>query len=79
MLYLLSAIQKAVSCEYFSANVARNDSDSLVLGDTVSVTKGIVSRIEAGPYTETLEMLQIQIDAAINGTNHNHFLSFIFF
>jgi S1-C subfamily serine protease len=38
-------------------------------GDTISVTKGIVSRIEAGPYTETLDMLQIQIDAAINGGN----------
>ncbi len=38
-------------------------------GDSISVTRGIVSRIEAGPYTETLDMLTIQIDAAINPGN----------
>ena len=38
-------------------------------GDSISITKGIVSRIEAGPYTETLDMLQIQIDAAIVSTS----------
>lgn len=38
-------------------------------GDTISITRGIVSRIEAGPYTESLEMLTVQIDAAINSGN----------
>ena len=38
-------------------------------GDTLSVTRGIVSRIEPGYYTQYLEMLTIQIDAAINDGN----------
>jgi hypothetical protein len=41
--------------------------------------KGIVSRIEAGPYTETLEMLTIQIDAAINPGNSGGCLFFVLF
>jgi len=38
-------------------------------GDAISVTKGIVSRIEPGDYTHSLQLLQVQIDAAINCGN----------
>lgn len=39
-------------------------------GDEVSVTKGIVSRIEVQDYSMSgLEMLQVQVDAAINPGN----------
>lgn len=39
-------------------------------GDTISVTGGVVSRIETQPYTQaSAELLAIQIDAAINSGN----------
>lgn len=39
-------------------------------GDTISVTKGVVSRIEVTPYAHgTSDLLGIQIDAAINPGN----------
>jgi S1-C subfamily serine protease len=38
-------------------------------GDTLSITKGIVSRIEFAPYTYPATGLRIQIDAAINPGN----------
>lgn len=38
-------------------------------GDTLSLTRGIVSRVEFGPFTESLDALTIQIDAAINHGN----------
>uniref|UniRef100_A0A6B2L2R0 Protease Do-like PDZ domain-containing protein n=1 Tax=Arcella intermedia TaxID=1963864 RepID=A0A6B2L2R0_9EUKA len=38
-------------------------------GDTISVTRGIVSRIELGAYTRNTELLTVQIDAAINPGN----------
>ena len=39
-------------------------------GDTISVTSGVVSRIEVTSYVHgTTELLAIQIDAAINSGN----------
>jgi S1-C subfamily serine protease len=38
-------------------------------GDSLSITKGIVSRIEYTPYNGTVSGLRIQIDAAINPGN----------
>lgn len=39
-------------------------------GDTISVTSGVISRIEVQPYTQaSAELLAIQIDAAINSGN----------
>jgi len=39
-------------------------------GDTISVTSGVISRIETQPYTQaSAELLAIQIDAAINSGN----------
>lgn len=39
-------------------------------GDTISVTSGVISRIETQPYTQaSSELLAIQIDAAINSGN----------
>ncbi|KAF6982762.1 hypothetical protein CFC21_001107 [Triticum aestivum] len=39
-------------------------------GDTISVTKGVVSRIEVTPYAHgTSDLLGVQIDAAINAGN----------
>lgn len=39
-------------------------------GDTISVTSGVISRIEVTTYTQaSAELLGIQIDAAINGGN----------
>lgn len=39
-------------------------------GDEISVTRGIVSRIEVGGYSMSgLDMLQVQVDAAINPGN----------
>lgn len=39
-------------------------------GDTISVTAGVVSRIEVTDYTHgSTDLLAIQIDAAINGGN----------
>lgn len=37
-----------------------------ILGDNISVTKGIVSRIALVRYSATARLLSIQIDAAIN-------------
>lgn len=39
-------------------------------GDTMSVTSGVVSRIEVTPYVHgTCELLGMQVDAAINSGN----------
>lgn len=39
-------------------------------GDTISVTSGVISRIEVQPYSQaSAELLAIQIDAAINSGN----------
>lgn len=39
-------------------------------GDEISITKGIVSRIEVGTYSMSgLDMLEVQVDAAINHGN----------
>jgi len=39
-------------------------------GDTISVTSGVISRIETQPYTQaSSDLLAIQIDAAINSGN----------
>lgn len=39
-------------------------------GDTISVTSGVVSRIEVSSYSHgSAELLAIQIDAAINSGN----------
>merc|ERR1719434_392501 len=39
-------------------------------GDTISVTSGVISRIEVTTYTQaSMELLGIQIDAAINSGN----------
>lgn len=39
-------------------------------GDTISITKGVVSRVELREYSHSgSELLAIQIDAAINSGN----------
>lgn len=44
-------------------------------GDTISVTSGVVSRIEVTSYVHgSTELLGVQIDAAINSGNSGQFL-----
>ena len=47
-------------------------------GDTISVTSGVVSRIEVTSYVHgSTELLGVQIDAAINSGNSGTLLTFL--
>ncbi len=49
-------------------------------GDTISVTSGVVSRIEVTSYVHgSTELLGVQIDAAINSGNSGTVLSAMHF